>query len=146
MNELQASLKIVLANTFAMYFKAHSYHWNVEGPNFSEYHKFLGDLYDELFGAIDPIAEHIRTLDTYAPISMGDLHSGQTIRDDLDRPGTAQEMFNRLLAANDQVVSALHKTFQLAEIGNNQGLMNYIADRLDIHAKHAWMLKSFNKE
>jgi len=60
MEQLQLALKKVLADTFGMYFKAHAYHWNVVGPDFSQYHDFFGKLYEELFGAVDAIAEHIR--------------------------------------------------------------------------------------
>ena len=61
-------VKRVQADTFALYSKAHFYHWNVEGPDFVQYHEFLGELYEELFGAVDPLAEHVRKLDSYAPV------------------------------------------------------------------------------
>lgn len=140
MNELQAALKIALANTFIMYFKAHSYHWNVEGMGFPQFHEFFGDLYDELYGAVDPIAEHIRAIDGYAPISTMDLVMAGTITEDVEKPAGAPDMVTRLLAANDETVKTLNKAFLLAA-GNN-GLQNFLADRLDIHAKHGWMLKS----
>lgn len=145
MNELQASLKIALANTFTMYFKAHTYHWNVEGINFSEYHEFFGDLYDELFTAIDSVAERIRILDSYAPISLSDLLASKTIEEDTMKPVSVNTMLTNLLSANDQVVASLNKTFQLAEAVKDQGLMDFIAGRLDVHAKHAWMIRSSNK-
>jgi len=62
MDELIDQMKVVLADTFAMYLKAHMFHWNVTGPNFPQLHEFFGDLYEELHGAVDPIAEQIRTL------------------------------------------------------------------------------------
>ena len=70
METLQEIMKKVLADTFALYLKAHNYHWNVEGINFPQYHEFFGNLYEELHGAVDPIAEEIRSLDTYAPGSF----------------------------------------------------------------------------
>lgn len=145
MNELQASLKIVLANTFTMYFKAHTYHWNVEGVNFSEYHEFFGDLYDELFTAVDPIAERLRILDTYAPVSLSDLLASKTIEEDVAKPAALSIMLSNLLDANQQVIDSLNKSFQLAQSANDQGLMDFIAGRLDVHAKHAWMIRSSNK-
>ena len=69
--------KKVLADTFVMYMKAHSYHWNVIGPDFPQLHDFFGNLYEELHGAIDPLAEHIRALDAFAPgtlIQIGRAH------------------------------------------------------------------------
>ena len=63
MDELNTSLKIVMANTYAMYFKAHGFHWNVEGKDFSQFHDFFSGIYQELFAAVDTIAEEIRALD-----------------------------------------------------------------------------------
>lgn len=140
MNELQAALKIALGNTTVMYFKAHSYHWNVEGIIFSQYHEFFGDLYEELYGAIDPIAEHIRAIDGYAPISMMDLISARTVEEDYIRPVMIADMLQNLIAANTATIESLNKAFNLAT-GNN-GLQNFLADRLDQHAKHGWQLKA----
>lgn len=140
MNELQAALKIALANTFATYFKAHSYHWNVEGLHFSQFHDFFGDFYDELYGAVDPIAEHIRAIDGYAPISVADLLAAATVSEDQSKPGNVRLMVSNLLSANDVIIVSLNKAFLLAA-GNN-GLQNFLADRLDIHAKHAWQLQA----
>ena len=145
MDELNASMKIALANTFVMYFQSHSYHWNVEGPNFTQYHEFLNGLYEDLHGAVDPIAEHIRALDAYAPISIADVLSAATIAQDTAKPATPIQMFSNLLSSNTEVVAALQKAADHANSINNQGLLNFLADRLDTHAKHAWMLKSLLK-
>lgn len=145
MNELQAALKIALANTFVMYFKSHSFHWNVEGPNFQQYHSFFNDLYEELHDAVDPIAEHIRTLDAYAPVSLSDLYDAKTVMDESTLITDGKQMFASLLLANDTVIESLNKAFQLATYNNKQGLCNFLADRLDIHAKHAWQIKSHLK-
>lgn len=145
MDELQASLKIALANTFTMYFQAHSYHWNVEGANFAQYHDFLGDLYGEVYGAVDPLAEQIRALDTYAPISILDILGAATIKQDESRPATPNQMFMNLQTSNTEVVAALQKAADKANSINNQGLLNFLADRLDKHAKHAWMIRSLLK-
>lgn len=143
MNELQAAMQIALANTFAMYFKAHSNHWNVEGTDFAQYHGFLGDLYDELFDAVDPIAEQIRALDAYAPVSLVDMMRYATVEEDNIKPASTQMIFSNLESANTAVIESLNKAFNLAA-GNN-GLQNFLADRLDKHAKHAWMLRSIQK-
>ena len=68
--ELIQKAKECLADTFVMYMKAHAYHWNVVGSNFPQYHEFLGSLYEELHNAVDPLAEQIRTLDSFAPFSL----------------------------------------------------------------------------
>lgn len=142
MNEIQAALKVVLANTFVMYFKAHTYHWNVEGVNFSQYHDFFGEIYGEVYGAVDPIAEHIRAVDGYAPISVVDMLKGSTISEDSAKPGNVKLMLTNLQNANSEVIQSLEKAFASAQKQNKQGLMNFLADRLDIHAKHAWQIKS----
>ena len=142
MDELQSALKICLGNTFVMYFQAHSYHWNVEGINFPQYHGFFGDLYEELFGAVDPIAEEIRALDAYAPISLTQLYKYATIEEDVVMPTDLRGKLQRLLDNNQIVLDSLNKTFQLADAANQQGLADFIAGRIDIHKKHAWMLKA----
>ena len=140
-----AATKVVLANTFVMYFKAHSYHWNVEGRTFAQDHDFFGDLYAELHGAIDSAAEEIRACGEYAPISMNDLYSAKTISEDSTKPETTEQMFGNLLSANNQVIESLNKLFEVADAANKQGLADFAAGRLDVHAKHGWMLRSFMK-
>lgn len=142
MNELQAALKVALGNTFVMYFKAHSYHWNVEGINFTQYHDFFGGLYEEVYGAVDPIAEHIRAIDAYAPISIADLVQASTVAEDNAKPANIKLMLTNLQNANNEVIDALNGAFMIAQKQNLQGLMNFLADRLDTHAKHAWQIKS----
>ena len=133
MNELSVIVKVVMANTFVMYFKAQSYHWNVEGKNFGEYHGFFGDLYEELHGVIDIVAEEIRALDVYAPASLDELFKFKTIEEDSAKPTYAAEMFMNLIKANDEVVSALNKLFTSANAANNQGLADFAAGRLNAH-------------
>lgn len=139
------SAKNVLADTFIMYFKAHTYHWNVEGKNFSEMHSFFGDLYEELHGAVDVIAEEIRALDEYAPISLMELYNSKTIAEDSVKPSSSVEMLALLLVANNQVTNDLNNLFKAATAANKQGLADFAAGRLDVHAKHGWMLRSFLK-
>ena len=78
MEELVILMKVLLANQTFMYNKAHVFHWNVEGIEFPQYHGFFGELYGELYSAIDPIAEQIRALGEYAPVSIHELYN--TIR------------------------------------------------------------------
>ena len=145
MEELTAALHIALANTFVMYFKAHSYHWNVEGRHFSQDHSFLDGLYNDLHDAVDPLSERIRVIGQYSPHSLKDLLESSTIEEDKDKPYSTEAMFSNLLSANDKVVDSLNKVFELATKNNKQGIANFVADRLDTHAKHAWFLKSLLK-
>jgi len=144
MDELKIAMQRVLADTFLMYIKTHTYHWNVIGPDFKQYHDFFGSIYQELWEAIDPIAEHIRTLDefvlgnlvNYAKISTVDL-----INDELN-PFPSEAMFMQLTVDNEKVIKSLYAAHELAEMANNRGLVNFIEERIDIHSKHGWMLKS----
>lgn len=142
MDKLIASLKVLLGNTFVMYFKAQSYHWNVEGVHFSQYHDFFGDIYGDLYGAVDPFAEEIRKLDAYAPISLMELYGYKTISEDSSKPATIQEMLVNLLMANTELLSALTAAFDTATAEKQQGLANFIADRMDKHKKFEWMMTS----
>lgn len=141
MSELGDSLRVALADTFAMYLKAHNYHWNVEGADFYEYHKFFGDLYGELWEAVDAIAEHLRTLDEYAPGSFSRFSQLTNISDATTVPSGVM-MASNLLSDNEKVMVTLKNAFEQSEKANMIGLSNFLQDRIDIHAKHGWMLRS----
>jgi starvation-inducible DNA-binding protein len=136
--------KQALANTFVMYFKAQSYHWNVEGINFPQMHEFFGDLYEELQGAVDPFAEQIRALGEYAPKNLDEIFRLKTIDGD-NVATTASAMVADLLIANDQSIVTLNKLFGELDAAGEQGFADFVAGRLDAHKKHGWMLKSILK-
>lgn len=140
MDALQLALRKVLADTFGMYFKAHAYHWNVVGPDFSQYHDFFGKLYEELFGAVDTIAEHIRAIDGMAPNNLSMLTNETSLSD--TNPTKAMDMFNDLLMANNLVLVSLMRAYQLADDADELGLANFLQDRIDVHQKHGWMIKA----
>jgi starvation-inducible DNA-binding protein len=142
MDKLIASLKVALGNTFTMYFKAHSYHWNVEGMLFSQFHDFFGDIYEDVYGAVDPLAEELRKLDAYAPISLMEIYGYKTIMEDSAKPDTVTEMVINLLTANTEVLNCLTPLFDIATAEKQQGLANFIADRMDAHKKFEWQLQA----
>ena len=144
MEQLVESLKKVQATSFAFYLKAHNYHWNVEGHSFSEYHAFLGDLYAEVWGAVDAIAEHIRTLDAYVPGSFIRFQQLSSIEDEQSVP-SGRAMMTRLLADNQRVLDDLMSAHAAAEAAGKRGIVNFLEDRIDKHDKHGWMLRSFTK-
>ena len=144
METLIEIMRKVLADTFAMYLKSHNYHWNVEGSNFPQYHEFFGNLYEELHGAIDPIAEEIRSLNAYAPGSFTRFMELTEIEDELSIP-SGIEMASRLSSDNEKVLMTLNMAFKLAEQFDKQGLADFIAGRIDVHNKHGWMLRSITK-
>jgi starvation-inducible DNA-binding protein len=144
MNELVEKMKVVLASVFSLYLKSHYFHWNVEGPNFPQYHEFLGDFYEEVHGSVDAIAEEIRTLGSYAPGSLKRYSELSLIEDETAIPD-AMRMFKILYMDNQIVIEQLKKANKMAEEQNAVGLANFLQDRVDRHYKHDWMLKSITK-
>jgi starvation-inducible DNA-binding protein len=144
MDELIQEMKVSLASTFAFYLKAHGFHWNVEGPNFPQYHEFLGDLWEETFGAVDPLAEHLRTLEAFAPASLSRYTELSIVKDELNIPAPIS-MMSKLLADNTKLIDQLTTTQTLAEKNKKMGLANFLQDRIDAHEKHGWMLRSITK-
>ncbi len=144
MNDLVQQMKVALASTFAFYLKAHNFHWNVEGPNFPQYHALFGDLYAEAWGAVDTIAEHIRTLDAYAPGSMSRFSELSVVRDQVNIPDV-RAMLSELQNDNTKLITELDKAFKLAEAAGKSGIANFFQDRVDIHEKHGWMLRASSK-
>jgi starvation-inducible DNA-binding protein len=144
METLIEIMRKVLADAYAFQLKANNYHWNVEGPNFPQYHKFLGKLYEEVFEATDVIAEQIRALDAYAPGSFTRFLELTDIECEVTIP-TANEMMSKLIADNEKVLATLNIAFKLADTMDKQGLADFLAGRIDIHNKHGWMLKSIIK-
>jgi len=144
MKDVVETLKVALADTFAFYLKTHNYHWNVEGPDFAQYHTFLDGLYNEVWEATDAIAEHIRAQDAYAPASFTRFKELTTIEDELKIP-TGLNMMAKLESDNMKVIASLTSAYEAANAANQIGLSNFLQDRVDIHTKHGWQLRSFNK-
>lgn len=142
---LADNLKKLLASSYAFTIKAQYFHWNVEGPNFSEYHEFFGKLYEEVYGSIDATAEYIRTLDSYAPGSFDRFKELSIIPEQTLVP-RAELMFAELLSDNNLMLDLLRESFRVAGEENEFGIENFLAERIDAHGKHGWMLKSFIKK
>ena len=140
--QLISEMKRLLANTFALYLKSHNYHWNVTGPNFAQYHEFFGDFYEEVHGSVDTTAEEIRKLGSFAPGSFSRYTELTEIDDETTIPEPAI-MFARLAKDNDAVIKNLYIAREAAESMGAFGTVNYLEGRIDMHEKHAWMLKSF---
>jgi starvation-inducible DNA-binding protein len=138
-------MKKSLADTFAFYLKAQGFHWNVEGPNFPQYHALFDTIYNEVYGSIDQFAEEIRSLDAYAPASFARFSELTSLQDEIQILN-AQGMLAKLLTDNDVVLASLEQAYELAEVAHNHGLSNFLAERQDAHKKHAWMLKATLKQ
>ena len=141
---LSDNLKVLLASTNALSIKAQNFHWNVEGDNFPQYHEFFGNFYEEVYSSVDRIAEYIRTLDSYAPGSLS-RYAELTIIEDQVKIPRPNLMFAELLSDNEKMIDLLNGCFGSAEEENKQGIANFIAERLDAHEKHGWMLRSILK-
>ena len=137
-------LKKVHADAFTFYLKAHFYHWNVEGPNFPQYHDFLQNLYQEVFASVDTLAELIRTLDSYAPGTLTRLRELTTIEETDDVPD-AKTMMMRLLQENNILRASLLTAYTTADTTGEVGIANFLQDRIQAHEKHSWMLRSIVK-
>ena len=144
MEKLIEQLRTILGTNFGLYFKIHSYHWNVEGPNFVEYHTYLGNLYTQIFNNTDLIAEKLRALETYTPVSLTRMKELSDIEEDVSVL-EAMPMFQNLVVANDRYIIHLRAGIVAAEAANEPAIGNFLQDILDQHQKHAWFLKSIAK-
>ena len=144
MEKLIEQLRTILGTNFALYFKAHSFHWNIEGPDFPEYHGFLGDFYESVFDQTDDIAEHIRQLDAYAPTTLPRMLELSDIPNTENVP-SALAMLNQLKQDNDRFIVHIRAGIVAADNANEPAISNFLQDLLDQHQKHAWMLRSFTK-
>ena len=139
--EMAAAVTSVLADTYALYFKTHVYHWNVTGPRFHDLHALFELQYNEMWTATDEIAERIRALGVAAPNSYGAMNKAAS----LDSEGTASsadEMVADLLKGHETVVASIRKALALAAEHGDEATADVLTPRLTVHEKTAWMLRS----
>jgi starvation-inducible DNA-binding protein len=141
MEELSKALKIAFASEFSFYLKAHYFHWNVEGADFSQYHKLFGKVYEEVQEAIDDFAEHIRKIGGYTPGSFERFSMLTRIEDETEIPNHL-EMTQILLDDSDKMANIFKLVFAIAEREGEHGLADFLAGRQDAHRKHSWMLRA----
>ena len=141
MEELIKVMKIAFASENVYYVKASSFHWNIEGSNFPQYHTLLDTIYNEVYGARDAFAENIRKLGSYALGSNTAFLKYSAIQESNAVPAP-EAMLAELLADSEKIAKFMKVVFDLAEQNGEHGLSNFIADRQDAHKKHAWMLRS----
>jgi len=135
------ALSRVQADTYTLYLKTHGFHWNVTGPMFQTLHLMFETQYNELWMAVDAIAERIRALGHFAPGTGKQLASLSSIADEEGVP-KAQEMIKKLVEGHETVARTARKAFGLAEEVNDQPTCDLLTQRLQIHEKTAWMLRS----
>lgn len=140
--DLQEELTELLADTISFYLRAHGAHWNVKGTDFAEYHALFAAIYDDVYSSVDPIAENLRKIGASAPFQLPQLVALRTIQDSNTNSTDARVLANDLLLANNELISALAYTFDCATEANQQGIANFIADRLDHHQTWKWQLSA----
>jgi starvation-inducible DNA-binding protein len=141
MEELLKALKIAFASEFSFYLKAHYFHWNVEGADFKQYHELFGDIYEEVYEAIDPFAENIRKAGGYTPGSFERFSMLSKIEAETNIP-PALDMVTQLLADSEKMAKLYGIVFQISEKYGEIGISDFLAARQDAHRKHSWMLRA----
>ena len=139
--EIADGLAKVLADTYTLYLKTHNYHWNVVGPMFNTLHLMFETQYNELALAVDLIAERIRALGEPAPATYREFGELSAIEEDTDRPD-ADEMIRRLVIGQETVARTARSVFGVVERANDQPTADLLTQRLQVHEKTAWMLRS----
>jgi starvation-inducible DNA-binding protein len=139
--EIAAGLSKLLADSYTLYLKTHNYHWNVEGPLFNTLHLMFETQYTELALAVDVIAERIRALGEPAPGSYKAYAKLSSIDED-DGVPDAETMIANLVAGQEAVVRTARSVFPAAERANDEPTADLLTQRMQIHEKNAWMLRS----
>jgi starvation-inducible DNA-binding protein len=141
MDQLINILKGLLADTVALKFKAHGYHWNVETDDFPQYHDFFEKIYVDYDSAIDPFAEWIRMLGDYAPFKLSRFNSLSSIPE-TEVTSDHEDMSMDLYKANEIMIPKLQDAFDVATANRQQALANFLAERMGAHQKWSWQLRA----
>ncbi len=134
-------LSRLLADTYTLYLKTHNFHWNVTGPMFQTLHVMFEEQYTELATAVDEIAERIRALGFPAPGSYSEYAKLTSIKE-ADGVPTAEEMIRQLVEGQETVVRTAREVFPAAERASDEPTADLLTQRMHLHEKTAWMLRS----
>lgn len=140
-SEIAEGLSRLLADTYVLYGKTHGFHWNVTGPMFNTLHLMFMGQYTELWNALDVIAERIRALGMVAPHGGSTLAGLASIKE-ADQKPAALDMVRELVAGHEAVARTARSVFPLAEAAGDEPTADLLTQRLQIHEKTAWMLRS----
>ena len=138
---IAAGLSRLLADSYTLYLKTHNYHWNVTGPQFNTLHQMFEGQYTELAAAVDEIAERIRALGVRAPGSYSEYARLTSIEEGTGEE-TAEEMVRQLAVGQETVVRTAREAFPAADAANDEPTADLLTQRMQIHEKNAWMLRS----
>ena len=139
-------LSHLLADTYTLYLTTHNFHWNVTGPMFNTLHAMFMGQYTELWNAVDPVAERIRSLGHHAPGSYAQFGRLSSLPDAPETPPKALEMVRVLVAGHEAVARTARKLFPLADKAGDEPTADLLTQRLTVHEQTAWMLRSLLEE
>lgn len=147
--EMQSSvataLKNVLSESFSLYFKTHSFHWNVEGAHFHGFHQLFETQYTEMWHALDEIAERLRAIGYYAPINIHEMIEAGGISETNEIPD-ALEMINILIKDHERLIETMKTGLVATENADDESTSDLLVGRITVHEKALWMLKSIAKK
>jgi starvation-inducible DNA-binding protein len=141
---IATQLSKLLADTYSLYLKTHSFHWNVTGPHFNSLHTMFETQYNELWLAADEVAERIRVLDVFAPGSYSQFGKLTQIEEESGVPDW-KEMVTQLVAGHEVAAVTAREVIKAADQAGDEGTMDMATGRLKAHEKTAWMLRSLLK-
>ena len=139
---LASNLKTLLASTYVLYHTIHGFHWNLKGSSFYEYHKFFDEIVSDVYDSIDPIAENILKLGDTAPFVMSQLAGMSEVKEVGLFSKDPLELAKKFHEMNLDYIAKLKLVFDIANKENEQGVANFIAERIDSHQKWDWFLKA----
>ena len=140
-SRIAEGLSRLLADTYTLYLKTHNFHWNVTGPMFNTLHLMFESQYTELALAVDAIAERIRALGFYAPGTYAQYSKLSSIKEEADIPN-AEEMIRLLVQGQEAVARTARSLYPAAEAASDEPTADLLTQRLQVHEKNAWMLRS----
>ncbi|GAP37780.1 Dps family protein [Piscinibacter sakaiensis] len=143
---IAAGLSTLLADTYTLYLTTHNFHWNVTGPMFNSLHAMFMAQYTELWNAVDPIAERIRSLGVAAPGSYAQFGSLSSLKDAPSTPPKAMDMVRILVEGHEGVARTARGIFPLADAAADEPTADLLTQRLAVHEQTAWMLRSLLEE
>lgn len=142
--EIAGGLSHMLADSYTLYLKTHNFHWNVTGPMFQTLHLMFETQYTELALAVDAIAERIRALGFPAPGTYAEFQELASIKEDLGVP-SAEKMIDLLIQGQEAVVRTARAVFPIADRVNDEPTTDLLTQRMQVHEKTAWMLRSLRQ-
>ena len=139
---IAAGLSKLLADTYTLYLTTHNFHWNVTGPMFNTLHLMFMEQYTELWNAVDPVAERIRSLGHPAPGSYAQFGRLSSIKDAPETPPAALDMVRILVEGHEAVARTARGVFPVADKAGDEPTADLLTQRLTVHEQTAWMLRS----